>query len=221
MPYVPAVYFSRLLGFDHSLEMRRVRHILLHDEMRCFLVRQPQQRCVWTFRYPFGLAAWFGNVYGRVADAAWKAKLKPFIKWGMKLWGQAYQQMQERFVQTRKDMYSLASTIAGFEESMQHLRATATRFSSAHQARLHHLDVRWRHLSEQAGTFIQRWLAEKNALPVVQAFVVKEGEVDPDSAAVSFFATASQEDVDILNAYARAVSLWMRELQALLDELQS
>jgi hypothetical protein len=220
-PHVPAVFFSRLLGLDHSLEMRRVQHIMLRYQMHYFLVQQPQLRCVWTFPYPLGLAMWLGTVDDRVKDRAWQMKLKRFIEWGMKLSGQAFEQTQHQFIQTRKDMYALAATIADIEQQMQHVRMMALLFPPVQQTHIHRLDGRWRHLSEQAGAFIQQWLADKNALPIIQAFVVKDGVVDPDSPSVSLLATASQADIDTLDWYAQAISHWAHELKALLDEFQS
>jgi hypothetical protein len=137
----------------------------------------------------------------------------------MKLWGQAFRLTQQQFVQTRKDMYDVASTIAGIERQMQWIRKMAARFSPAQQARIQQVDKQWQDLMHRVGSFVQAWLTDKNTLPVIDTIVVKDGIVDPDAYSMTLFATASEADIITLAGYVKELNEWTHDLQSLIDGL--
>ncbi len=218
--FVEAAPLSRLLGLDHRREMQRLQHMMLRYQMKCFTLPYGTHfRRAWALPYPLGLVGWLGQAYERVTEPEWKKKLDPFIDWGMDLWGQAFNLTQQRFVQTRKTMYRLASLLDESNAQMQNIHDMAPRFSPDQQAHILQVDVQWQPLFAQASTFVHAWIAAKNALPVVDSIVVKDGSIDPDSPSMTLLATASEADIATMESHMTAFTQWMGQLKVLLADL--
>src|SRR6185312_9822193 len=111
--YSPAIFYSRLLGLNHSYEMQIVQHIMLHYQMRAFTVqRRGHAWREWAFPYPIALAMWLGNVHKRIKHTEWVEPLEQFEKWGMEVMVEAQHSMEKRFLGTRKQMIEVATAIA-------------------------------------------------------------------------------------------------------------
>lgn len=218
--YVPVIALCEMLGLRADPHIQRWRKLALWANARKlpFRTRSGKRRIVWCLHvgaFPFLYACFNWSL----VSPERRAQLRQATDEWIELSAQAHQEMQRRYREMRRLLFTFLTTYSEPDLSLRHyaqrLHALLDKDSSL---RLDQLIAHGLSIIHQATTHARTMLQDQARTPIVDAF-----KVDPDGNVIENFSlpllpVVRREDKEQFFEYFRKLAQWHRDFAAFLKE---
>jgi hypothetical protein len=214
-PYIPVCAVCNALGIRADTHIQRWRNLLLWETaLKLPYQTRRGKRLVWCLlisEVPFlySLFSW------KHLSSERRAQLSRAARAGMKLAGEVYQQMQERYRSVRYTLFSLLNEYAGIDAWLdrqveRHLPSFERETQVAFTALIEQGRVIYHRIAAHARSMLQ----EQSALPIVDGVTLDAEQQVVDTFSMPLLPLPPEEDVDQLVELLYQLSSWSATMAA-------